>query len=131
MILRNTLKARIVLIAMFGLFLQFGSANAADEGGRNDRPVKVVADPLITVQGGAGSGILPGYVSRDWTVAQPEVTRAVLVFHGQLRNANVYWRSAQAALAASGDAPHTIVIVPQFLDEADISAHELTDGYLH
>jgi hypothetical protein len=46
--------------------------------------------------------------------------RAVVVLHGRLRNADVYYRSAMAAQAAAGDAGKaTIMVVPQFLAEVD------------
>jgi len=120
----------VAIVALIG-FGGGAAVRAADESAAARGAVKVVADPLITVQSPAGSGLLPGYVSRDWTVPQPAVTRAVLVFHGRLRDADVYWRSAQKALAASGDAERTIMIVPQFLADPDIGAHGLPGSYLH
>lgn len=65
--------------------------------------------------------MLPLHVSSDWSKAQPSITRAVVVLHGRLRNADVYYRSALTAQAAAGDAGKaTIMIVPQFLAEVDI-----------
>src|ERR1700733_14797501 len=71
-------------------------------------------------------GELPLYVSSDWSVPLPAITRAVLVLHGRLRNADVYYRSARAAQAAAGATGNaTIVIVPQFLAGIDVEAHHL------
>ena len=96
------------------------------------RPVKVVADQAITVTTPAGQGVLPLYVSRDWRQPQPDVTRAVLVIHGILRNADVYWRSAQKAAEAGGPAAATaIMIVPQFLADQDIGGRDLPPDRLH
>ncbi|WP_394777610.1 alpha/beta hydrolase [Undibacterium sp.] len=114
-----------------GLSMGIGVAQAANEVAPNKRPVKVIADATIKVSTPAGSGTLPLYVSVDWKVPQPGITRAVLVFHGRLRDADVYWRSAQKALSASGDAQHTMMIVPQFLADADIPAHYLGQDFLH
>jgi len=127
----------IFLAAILGLWWPSGMASAAkacgadEECGSETRPVTVVADPLVTLHSDAGIGILPGYISRDWTVAQPEVTRAILIFHGKLRNAHTYWRTARKAVDASGDAQHTIAIVPQFLADGDIRANDLPTTYLH
>ena len=116
---------------LFSLAIISGATQAAEETAPNKRPVKVVADSRIDVSTFLGRGLLPLYVSRDWNAPQPEVTRAVLVFHGRLRDADVYWRSAQKALKASGDAEHTMMIVPQFLADADIPAHQLPENVLH
>jgi len=86
-------------------------------------PVRVVADQRIAV---GASALLPLYVSRDWSVPLPEVTRAVVVLHGYLRNADVYYRSALKARAAAGAAgASAIMIVPQFLTDIDVAAHRL------
>jgi pimeloyl-ACP methyl ester carboxylesterase len=54
------------------------------------------------------------------------MTRAIIVLHGRLRNADVYYRSAKTAQAAAGDeGKATLMIVPQFLAEIDIEAHKL------
>jgi len=119
------------IIFILLLALGVGGAQAAEEIAPNKRPVKVIADARLWVSAAAGSGVLPLYVSRDWSGPQPEITRAVLVFHGRLRDADVYWRSAQKALNASGDTQHTLMIVPQFLADADIPAHHLPDEILH
>jgi pimeloyl-ACP methyl ester carboxylesterase len=102
------------------------SAGAADEQDPHKAPVKVVADQRLAVKGTVGSGVLPLYVVGDWSKPEPAVTRAVLVFHGLLRDADVYLRSGEAALADAGDAGRgTLLIVPQFLADRDIPAHHL------
>ena len=95
---------------------------------RTPRPVSIVADARITV----GDSEFPLFVSRDWSAPLPGVRRAVLVLHGRLRNANVYYRSALKALAAAG-APgaESLMIAPQFLAGIDLSAHILSDRTLH
>jgi hypothetical protein len=73
-----------------------------------------------------GRGALGVYVSADWTHPLPGIAGAVVVFHGKLRNADRYYRSGLAARAAAGEAGrNTIVIAPQFLAPADVSAHKL------
>ncbi|MGY3448734.1 alpha/beta hydrolase [Bradyrhizobium sp. USDA 4353] len=109
------------LIACFALV--GGLAWAQDETAPNRRPVSVVADERITVGDG---GVLPLYVSRPWTQPQPDITRAVLVLHGRLRNADVYYKTAIKARDAAGTAgATTLLVVPQFLAELDVDKHRL------
>jgi pimeloyl-ACP methyl ester carboxylesterase len=103
------------------------TAWAADEPGH--RPVSAVADTRLTVAPGA---TFPLYVSRDWSKPQPDINRAVLVLHGVLRNADVYYRTALAAQAAAGDAGRTsLMIAPQFLAGIDIAPNHLPADTLH
>ena len=85
---------------------------------------------------GEGSSRLPDRGRRAGRVAAlrigglvetvAEISRAVLVLHGRLRDADVYFRSARTAQAAAGDAGKAaIMIVPQFLADIDIDAYHL------
>ncbi len=105
------------------LALAAPAAFAAEEDAPNRRPVKVVAETRIAV---GDRGSLPLYLSADWSHPLPRITRAVIVLHGRLRNADVYYRSAQTAQAAAGAAGQTaIMIAPQFLAGIDVEAHKL------
>jgi len=96
---------------------------AEEEIAPHKKPVKVVADARLAVR---DRGTLPLYVSADWSKPLPDLTRAVLVLHGRLRNADVYYRSAQTAQAAAGETGKSaIMIVPQFLAEVDIEGWHL------
>jgi pimeloyl-ACP methyl ester carboxylesterase len=111
---------RIVIAALAAALLVI-QARAADAPNR--RPVKVIAPARLAV---GTQGVLPLYVSRDWSVPAQEVTRAVVVLHGWLRNADVYYRSALTAQAAAGSAGQAaIMIVPQFLADIDVDAYHL------
>ncbi len=95
---------------------------AQEETASWKRPVKAIADQRITVDGAS----FPLYLSRDWSQPLPGITRAVLVLHGVLRNADVYLRSALKVQAAAGDAGReTLMIAPQFLSEIDVTAFNL------
>jgi len=86
----------------------------------------------LRVTTSAGTGILPIYVSSDWSRSQPQVTRALVIFHGVNRNAESYFRSAKEAMQAAGNAGRgTIVIAPQFLAEEDAVPFQLDSGVLH
>ena len=101
---------------------------AADEVAPNHRPVNEVASLRISV---GTQGTLPLYVSADWSSPLPDITRAVLVLHGRLRNADVYYRSARTAQAAAGEAGKaTIMIVPQFFAGIDVDAYQLPSDTL-
>ena len=114
------MKARWFAAALLLICSQvfYGKALAKDEAAPHQRAVKVVAEQRLAV---GNEGVLPLYVSSDWSKPQPSITRAVVILHGRLRNADVYYRSALAAQAAAGEAGKaTIIIVPQFLAEVDI-----------
>ncbi len=110
-------------LALLLLALAASAAFAADEDAPNRLPVKVVATARIAV---GDRSSLPLYLSADWSHPLPQITRAVIVLHGRLRNADVYYRSAQTAQAAAGAAGQAaIMIVPQFLAGIDVEAHKL------
>ena len=116
-------------IPLAALLLTATSARAADENAPHHRPVKEIADSRLAI---GSKGTLPLYVSADWTKPQPAITRAVLVLHGRLRDADVYYRSARTAQAAAGDAGRqAIMIVPQFLADVDVDAWHLPPDTLH
>jgi pimeloyl-ACP methyl ester carboxylesterase len=95
-------------------------------------PVKTVADDRLSVTVGEYSGVVPIYTSADWTKPQTDVTRALVVFHGRLRNADEYYAGAQQTIAAAGDAgKNTFLVVPQFLAHRDCTAHHLDHDTIH
>nr|WP_041756052.1 lipoprotein [Bradyrhizobium sp. ORS 278] len=114
------------LVAWFAVI--GGLVWAQGESAPNRRPVAVVADERIAL---GDRGVLPLYVSRPWTQPQPDITRAVLVLHGRLRNADVYYKTAIKARDAAGPAgTTTLLIAPQFLAELDVEANRLPQDTL-
>ncbi|MBR0826617.1 alpha/beta hydrolase [Bradyrhizobium manausense] len=110
-------------LASIALVLFASHAQGADEDAPNRQPVKAIADARLAV---GNQGILPLYLSSDWALPLPAISRAVIVLHGRLRNADVYYQSATTAQFAAGDeGKSTLMIVPQFLAEIDIEAHKL------
>jgi pimeloyl-ACP methyl ester carboxylesterase len=121
--MKNTLKGSAALLLLICNQALYNKALAEDEAASHERGVKVVAEQRLSV---GNKGVLPLYVSNDWSKTQPSITRAVVVLHGRLRNADVYYRSALTAQAAAGNAgKSTIMIVPQFLAEVDIERWHL------
>jgi pimeloyl-ACP methyl ester carboxylesterase len=103
---------------------------------RCDNPVKVVAPQALTVTTAQGVGVLPLYLSingknTDWSQPQPSVTRALIVFHGKMRNADVYNQSGLDAIKNAGRAGQsTLLITPQFLQQVDVDAFGLNANFL-
>jgi hypothetical protein len=85
-------------------------------------PVAAVVDGRLPV----GGGMLPIFVSQDWSRPLPGVRRVVITVHGYERNAADYARN-MLALAPPAD---TLVVAPQFLAPEDIAAHQLPDTIL-
>lgn len=117
------------LIVSFLLAL-LPAQSQAQEKFRN--PVDVVAANSFQVQGSKGVGLLPFYANRSLDFQNPDITRAVIVIHGRLRNAETYFLSVLGALQTSGEeSARTIVIAPQFLAEIDGGRRPLPPETLH
>jgi len=99
---------------------------ANDERAPNEQPVRVVASTAIHLRDGARAPVL---FSNAWhnPAQSAHITSALIVIHGRLRNADVYYDSAERAVLAAGRTlSDTLLVVPQFLAEADIDAHGLS-----
>jgi pimeloyl-ACP methyl ester carboxylesterase len=101
-----------------------------------DRPVKILAHQVLTISTAHGVGVLPLYLSMngrniDLSQPQPSVTRALIVFHGKQRNADVYNESGLEAIKNAGRVGEgTLLITPQFLEQVDVNAFGLPDNVL-
>jgi hypothetical protein len=115
------MRAALLVLAALALFPRV-PVIAADDGDAL-RPVRVVPDGRLQLTTPAGTGAIPIYVSRDWSAPQPGVTRAIVMIHGlSRRGLGDAGDAAQRAGAAARDA---ILVVPQFLIQNDIDAHQL------
>jgi hypothetical protein len=95
------------------------------------RPVAAIAADRLTVMTEAGQGSLPIIASSNWVRPRPEVSRALVIVHGASRDADVSMRIMRAAHYAAGVAGEgTIILVPQFLTEADVAAHRVPEDVL-
>lgn len=113
----------LACLATIAWALVSSHAFAADEDAPNRKPVRAIADARLAV---GGQGMLPLYLSSDWSMPLPAISRAIIMLHGRLRNADEYYMSAHTAqLAAGDDGKSALMIVPQFLAEIDVDAHKL------
>ena len=69
-------------------------------------------------------------LSQDWRQPLPDVTRALIIVHGRLRDAQTYLESGEKAAENAGHGADTLVIAPRFLIEADAHHEHLDDQLL-
>ncbi len=69
-------------------------------------------------------------LSQDWSQPLPSVTRALIIVHGRLRNAQTYLQSGIDAAEHAGVGGSTLVIAPQFLNESDVKRNHLDNQVL-
>ncbi len=99
-------------------------SDAADEGrAPNQRPVDIVAEGRLAL----GAGLLPLFLSQDWSAPLPGISRAVILLHGRRRDAETYRQILARAAEGSAD---SLLIVPQFLAGIDIRHHGLPEPVL-
>lgn len=71
-------------------------------------------------------------MSQDWDRPQPAITRAIVIIHGVLRDADISRTTAEAARANSKLDPDTVLLIePQFLNDLDVVAQHLPAETLH
>jgi pimeloyl-ACP methyl ester carboxylesterase len=117
------LRSKFLQCMALAAALSAGPAVARTAGVAPLHAVKVIASARMPIDTPEGHAEFPLYVSADWTVPQPGVTRVVIVLHGRLRNADVYFQSLEAARAAAhADPATTLLIAPQFLASVDTRA---------
>ncbi|MDE2289017.1 MAG: alpha/beta hydrolase [Burkholderiales bacterium] len=96
------------------------------------RPVKVVASSMIDIGRPGHPALLPLIASADLARPQPGVTRAVIVVHGKLRNADTYYATLRRAAEAAGAAgQRALLIAPQFLATIDMAPNHVPADVLH
>ncbi len=105
---------------LLGLMLTCSTTLAAEHG------VKVVSPDRFHLD----AGDLSLGVSQDWRQPLPQVTRALIIVQGRLRNAQTYLQSGENAAEHAGQAANTLVIAPQFLNEFDVKRNHLDNQVL-
>jgi pimeloyl-ACP methyl ester carboxylesterase len=76
---------------------------------------------LVTTQQGSGTALYFGSSSLD---GDRSVERAVIIVHGVLRNADVYYDTGRIAVDHAR-AAHTLVIAPEFVEPDDLEGNKL------
>jgi pimeloyl-ACP methyl ester carboxylesterase len=99
---------------LLGLLLTC-SAWGAEHGVKDVSPERLHLD----------AGDLSLGLSQDWRQPLPNVTRALIIVHGRLRNAQTYLQSGIDAAEHAGQGANTLVIAPQFLNESDVKRNHL------
>jgi hypothetical protein len=98
---------------------------------KRPKPVGAVATQEFRISTTQGSALEPFIISLDWTQPQPQITRAVIIFHGKGRDVEGYYRTALEAAGIAGPAGgEAVFIAPQFLDQEDIGAHHVSGEML-
>jgi hypothetical protein len=109
------------------------SSSSLDQHTRADTTdvIDVLADRWFPIEvDGQALGV--GYFgNRSIDDGGSDVTRAVVVLHGTLRNADDYYRAIADGANTAGVAATTLLIAPQYLTERDIVTHSLPDPYIY
>src|SRR5205814_10442713 len=92
-------------------------AQRATTSSAEEKPVAVVGDRWLPIGGGA---MLAALASHSLDTPRREIETAVIVVHGLLRNADVYYANMMAAVRKADAAglvnvSRTLAIAPQFL----------------
>ncbi|MBB3001241.1 pimeloyl-ACP methyl ester carboxylesterase [Paraburkholderia tropica] len=135
-----TASAIAMTLACIGAPAHAAPGDAAHVYSPHLRPVSHISDTRMRIDTPGGPAEFALYVSRDWDRPQPAVTRAIIVIHGKLRNADTYFHSAETArdaAAAEGantdadtgvdsgvDTSGTLLIAPQFLATLDFAGRD-------
>jgi pimeloyl-ACP methyl ester carboxylesterase len=90
-----------------------------DERQPNQHPLSEITGCRLDLD---EAGVLPVCLSEDLRDTLPHVQGILIMLHGRLRNAEVYYRTAMEAVAQRSG---WLVVAPQFLAEVDVAAHDL------
>ncbi|WP_168233280.1 alpha/beta hydrolase [Pseudomonas veronii] len=108
---------------LLGVWLTCSTTTWAAE---KEHGVKVVSPDRFHLP----AGDLSLGLSQDWASPLPQVTRALIIVHGRLRNAQTYLQSGEDAAEHAGVGATTLVIAPQFLNDSDVKRNHLDNQVL-
>jgi pimeloyl-ACP methyl ester carboxylesterase len=101
------------------------AANARGTGVQT-QPVSQLITSLVSLTVDGTAARLPVLASRGLNQRHADVTRAIIVVHGALRNAAGSFSAMRQAMALSGDAARRMLIMaPQFLSEVDVVRYDV------
>jgi pimeloyl-ACP methyl ester carboxylesterase len=102
------------------------AASEATGTGTQTQPVSQVVDSLVALTVDGAAFRMPILASLPLDRGGADVTRAIIVVHGALRNAESYFSAMRQAAALAGDAGRrALILAPQFLSEADEARHQI------
>jgi pimeloyl-ACP methyl ester carboxylesterase len=82
--------------------------------------VSQIVTTLVPLTVGGTAARLPVLATLDLDQEHADVTRAIIVIHGALRNAESSFTAMQQAMTLAGEAGrHVLMLAPQFLSEVD------------
>jgi hypothetical protein len=129
--MRRELSA-CALVASLMMTSAFGNMSLrAQATSHPSPPVEEVGSTIVPLDPGRGAGVYPVFASADIQAGSATARQALVIIHGRLRNASDYFATGLALAKAAGPAGEaTVVVAPQFLNQADVTAHHLPDRYL-
>lgn len=119
----------VLFMAVAVAFVLSGCSSNANANGNNSRDKGTISsvtpcttatttcEQWITYGGSPARSMVYSTYSLD--TYNPNVTRALIMVHGALRNADHYFRTATAAAFLDGALQNTIVIAPHLIDHRD------------
>jgi pimeloyl-ACP methyl ester carboxylesterase len=130
--MRTVMGAGLQVAVWVGLCLVFqrgGPVHAAADAmgtGIQTRPVSQIVTTLVSLTVDGAAARLPVLASRSLDQGHADVTRAVIVVHGALRNAAGSFSAMQQAMTLAGHAARrTLIVAPQFLSEVDTARYPI------
>jgi hypothetical protein len=126
---RRDFFARVFVMALTTGFA--GGAIAMQAPQHASPAVAAVGAATETLDSRRGAGLYPLFASVDLHAGSATARQALIIIHGRLRNASDYYATALALVQAAGTAGEdTMVVAPQFLNQEDVVAFNLSDRYL-
>ena len=101
---------------LLALLITCASTQAAEQG------VKAISSGRLLLSAGE--------IAVSLGPTPEKIERVLIIVHGQLRDAETYRQSAERAAEQAGQSANTLVLAPQFLNEADVASHPVPDSVL-
>ena len=117
------LASVVLVVGLYGVTVPVTTTPQPDNSGRLADRAFLVRTPL-----GSGYARYFGTASLD---GDASATRAIIVVHGVLRDADYYYDTGVIAAAAAHALSDTLVIAPQFVEESDLAGHPVSGQTLY
>jgi pimeloyl-ACP methyl ester carboxylesterase len=112
-----------VCLALQRLSLVQAAAPAMGTGVQT-QPVSQLVTTLVTLTVDGAAARLPVLATHALDEGRADITRAIIVIHGALRNAESSFSTMQQAMVLAGEAGrHVLIVAPQFLSEVDAARY--------